>query len=688
MSRFVNTQYFRESILHYEKHGKYTLAPTNSKDYWDFWEEEKRRILNGYEVGGVRITGYHYWYLNYCRIKKVANESDATGEAPKRGGSSKIWGSPEFWDGDYNYFWAVEIARHGISKEEYDALNLDIEINEEDLRGGRHLVVLKARRKGYSYKSGSMMAKHYYFGRKDKCYAMAGLEEFLIGDGLITKTFDNIDFVDSATPFRQPKLTDTKMHRISGYVKNEAGIYVKAGRQNEIIGVSLRDDPDKARGKDGVLGFFEEAGKLPGLLKAWEVCRPSYEQGNVTTGIMIAFGTGGTEGADYEGLEQLFGNPEANRCLAIENQWDDGAKGTWGGFFIPASQNLEGFMDSDGNSDQEDAKTFLNRERDLKKQSKDSKALEQYICEQPLTPREATLQTTNNIFPTALLVEQQNRVEVGKLWTMHPSGLLFKDKAGDVKFRPDESRKPIYNYPHRKDQDLRGAVVIKEAPVRIGGKVPRGLYVICVDPYDHDGNTTSSSLGSAYVLKMTNNITHTYNDCIVAEYVGRPETQDEFNEQLFLLAEYYGCKIGFENDRGNLIEYAKRKKLLNLLEEEFQMLHKKELQSARTSRPFGMHMTESRKNQGEIYLRDWMMTPISVSTNADTGEKEHRLILHTIHDPALLTELIKYNKKGNFDRVMSLMVGMYYLKEMYHAKVVPRTEASPFNDFFQRPLFT
>jgi hypothetical protein len=670
---FVNTDLFRESALHFIKHGFYTAAPKGSKDYYDYWDEETRRCIEGYSVGGLKITGYHYFYLNFCRIQAVQ-------KGEKKGGS-KIETFPEFWDGDYNYFWAVEIARYGISPEQYTALGLDLTIREEDLAGGRHLVVLKARRKGYSYKSGSMMARHYLLGKKEKCYAMAGEKEFLINDGLLSKTFDNIDFCNNNTAWRQPFLIDRQMHKKSGYIKNVGGTNIEMGKRSEIIGVSLKDNPDKARGKNGELGFFEEAGKLPGLLKAWEVCRPSYEQGNVTTGLMIAFGTGGTEEADYEGLEKLFYRPRANNCLAIENVWDDGAKGTWAGFFIPATQNLEGFMDKEGNSDIEAATAFVTEQRTLKKESHDNNALEQYICEHPLTPQEATLQTSTNMFPTAELTAQLNRVKVHELYNMNPYGKLYRDAEGSVKFKPSSAHPPLYSYDIAKGDDSHGAVVIVEAPIRIGDTSPSGLYIICHDPYAHDGQGASTSIGSAYVLKMTNNFSHTLNDCIVASWVGRPDTQDDYNEQLFLLAEYYNAKIGFENDRGDVIGYAKRFKKLHYLQEEFQMLDKKELQSKVTSRPYGMHMTESRKNQGEIYIRDWLREPVQIF---DDGRVKLRL--HTIYDMGLLQELIKFNKKGNFDRAMSLMIGMYHMKELHNHQIVAYKE-SKYAEFFNRELF-
>jgi hypothetical protein len=131
-----------------------------------------------------------------------------------------------------------------------------------------------------------------------------------------------------------------------------------------------------------------------------------------------------------------------------------------------------------------------------------------------------------------------------------------------------------------------------------------------------------------------------------------------------MLADYYNAKIGFENDRGEVIAYAKRHRKLHRLQEEFEMLDKRELQSRKVRRQYGMHMTEARKRQGEIYIRDWLITP-----RGKSAEGEVHLNLHTIHDPALITELIKFNHKGNFDRVMALMIGMYHTRELYNSEV-------------------
>ena len=48
------TDRFRPAALTYIKHGYYTSALSNTKEYYDYWDEERKRCLYGYE----RIS---YW---------------------------------------------------------------------------------------------------------------------------------------------------------------------------------------------------------------------------------------------------------------------------------------------------------------------------------------------------------------------------------------------------------------------------------------------------------------------------------------------------------------------------------------------------------------------------------------------------------------------------------------------------
>jgi hypothetical protein len=206
------------------------------------------------------------------------------------------------------------------------------------------------------------------------------------------------------------------------------------------------------------------------------------------------------------------------------------------------------------------------------------------------------------------------------------------------------------------------------------------MYIIAHDPYAQDGY--GQSLGAAYVIKRVNAYSKP-DDMIVATYVGRPDSQDEYNNNLFLLAKYYNARIGFENDRGEIIPYAKRHKLMNMLMPEVEIFDKTDnVRIRKLGRSYGMSMgSKERKGQAEIYLRDWLKTTRGKDENGGT-----KLNLHYVYDIALIDELIKYNRRGNFDRVSALMVGMFHLKDL-HSREVQMVEQSSDTSFFDRAFF-
>ena len=61
--------------------------------------------------------------------------------------------------------------------------------------------------------------------------------------------------------------------------------------------------------------------------------------------------------------------------------------------------------------------------------------------------------------------------------------------------------------------------------------------------------------------------------------------------------------------------------------------------------------------------------------------------MQKIYDPALIQELLKFNHKGNFDRVMALMIGMYHTRELYNAEVTDIYKDRAQDDFFNRQYF-
>lgn len=672
---FKDTKRFSPAANYYQEHGKYTDLVPGTEAWKQFWREERRRCLEGYEVDGVKITGYHYHYLNYFRIDRAVEVTQGGRTFKKR-----TYDFPDFYDGDYDFFWLCDIARKGISREEYEKLELGIDIHHDDLVGEKQLVVLKARRKGYSYKCASMLCRNYYHLKRSKNFVFAFDKKYLEGDGIYQKAIDGMSFIDSETPFAQPRLVDrpAQMFIKSGYKINVNGADIDQGFQSMIQGISLKDNPDGARGRAGELILFEEMGKFPGLKKAWDVTHHTVKEGKDSLGLMIAFGTGGTEGADFQGAKELFYKPYSNDCIRVNNQWDKGANGTWCGYFVPIYKNLRGFIDKHGNSEEDKARQYEEEQRKKKKQDSGTDTYSQYVAETPFMPREAILTFDINLLPTQEIAEQIANVEAHKRYNFGTTGKLVETPEG-IKFKFDMDAKPVYKFPHNKKDDVEGCVVIYESPQRVGEDIPDGMYIAVHDPYAQDTTTeySSFSLGATYIIKRTNKFSTTMNNCIVASYVGRPKSRDAYNRQMFMLAEYYNAKIGFENDRGDVIGYAKRTKKLHMLEREFSFMDKKELQG-KTKRSYGMNMTPKRKEEGEIYLREWLLTPVEVY---EDGTK--KLVLHTIVDPALLEELLNYNKKGNFDRVMALMIGMYHMQEKYNQQV-EAIQKSEHEEFFNR----
>lgn len=678
MLGFVNTELFSLEAKHFLKYGRYCDDPIDSPAYLDYWTHQEMLCQNGYSVGGVKITGDHYYYLNFARM--MATE-ETSGELIKTKSRIKREAFPDFWDGDYQYFWLTDIARKGISEDEYKKLGLDI--NVQHLTGGKHLLVLKTRRRGYSYKNGAKATKIFTFERKKKVYINAYEKELY--KPLITMVANQLNFLNEHTGFKRTRdfidrMSLDNFHVEAAYkITDSKGNPIKKGRQSSIQAMTFKDKPDAGRGKDAELVLWEEAGSFDNLKTAWQIQAPSLEDGDYVTGQMIGFGTGGDFAGGQDFIE-MFYNPDPYNILSIDNKWDEGMQGTTCSLFIPDYLNKKGFIDKDGNSDTEGAKLREELKREhIKKTAKDPTAIDRYIAEYPFCPKEATLEIGTNIFPKAELITWQKTIQTSVgLSNIGTTGQLYYDAEGVLDFKPTQDVKPILHFPIKKDVDGEGCVIRYQPPYKADGTVPANLYYIAHDPYSTD-NQNGMSLGAAYVLKRINNFSKP-DDLIVAEYVARPATQDEYNRNLFMLAEYYNAKICFENDTGNVVDYAKRTKRLHLLVEEFDLQDGNTQVVRKLNRSYGVSMNSlRRKEQAAIYLRDWLTERREIDI-----EGKILLNLHKIYSVPLLEEIIKFNYKGNFDRVSCLLVAMLYDKYLFDIPAQPKERYIYDDDFFKR----
>lgn len=658
-----NTDKFRQAAIFFQQHGCYTLAPRGTTDYNKYWEQETDRCLNGYTApDGEGITGYNYFYLNYSPIMRLKEEEYTDREGNLRKRRQRILEFPSFWDYDYYYFCAIEQA--------------ELE--------GKHMAVLKCRQRGYSFKGGSMLVRNYMLIPGSKNFAIASEQKFLIGDGLLTKAWQIMDFLDKHTAWAKQRLVSTRMERTSGYkITDEFGKQTEQGYLSSITGITLKNDPERVRGTRAKLVLWEEGGKFPSLLDAWRIEQPSVETDDGKAfGLMIAFGTGGTEGASFEGLKELFYKPKSYNVLSFPNIWDEGRENTECAFFVPAYSNLESFdddgnqvyMDKDGNSYKEKAiENLIDQRNKVKDGGASQQSIDRFISERPIRPAEAVLELGKNIFPRKLLMDQLTRIRTNKkLQSMKHIVDLEWDGNGHVKATEKPSG-DITNYPLKKGDKPHGSVVIWEYPVK---DPPLGLYIGGCDPYDHDDSFTNS-LGSTFVFKRVR-AGEAWTDVIVAEYSGRPDTAEEYYENVRKLLTFYNARLLFENERKGIYPYFTNKHCDYLLADQPDKIISEVFKDSKVQRRKGCHMTKQIRAYGEGLILEWLL---------DEFEEGHPNVERVYSEP-LIEELIENDGVRNVDRVIALCMVMIYREELYQVKVSSAKEQNKQVELFEMPLFS
>lgn len=680
---FCNTSLFTETSRYFTKHGVYTHAPNGTLDHKDFWDREENRILNGITVPGkllpdgsiqkVHITGEHYSYLNYTRIKLTKDKEASTEQliAAKKQESKarkKIETFPAFWDGDYHYFKARALAREL----------------------GLHMVVSKGRRKGYSYKNGSVVSRTATFVPKSVTILGAYDKKYLTQKGAITTMAKTgLDWFQLHTDFNRGWLKETMEDLQLGYRRQ--GSQMNHGYQSGVLSLSFMDNPDAAIGKDAEEIIFEEAGNFPNLLDALDVTMSTMEDGDFTTGMITVFGTGGVKEGNYAAFESIFYEPESYGFMPFHNIFDDEATGSVCGFFHGQQQNFAPYLDKDGNSDIKGALESIEKDRILKKtKTTNPQVYNRYVAQRCIKPSEAFGGTNVSIFDSQELRDHISIVEHNPFYkNLRRDGKLEETAIG-IKYL-DNSVLPYkdkHNYLDGKkslDNDLTGCYSEWFRPYRdANGNIPSGLYRVWNDPYafeiEQGEITIADSLGSTYVYERPNNFTPTKGDCIVACYVGRPSNPDDYNQQLLNITKYWNAICQFERDRGDVRNYFKRAGAWNLLADSPDFDWKRELQGKRTvDKGIVLSHGSDRKGNAAIILKQWLYT----KRGFDEETKKIVYNLHNIYDLGLLRELSKWHLKGNFDRVSSFLIGMLDKNEISHT-AIKNEETKAKNGFFTR----
>lgn len=680
--RWRGTSVFREEGQRFIDGGYYCDAVKGSQGYKDYWDEQLRRCRQGYKVGDCKITGNHYFYLNFCPIELT--ERTKLGKANK-----KVTGFPHFWDFDYEYFWWLEIARFGVLgdfsqakemlsdrerkalesgkydeegllslKEDivYNRLGLRLRTPSEYLDGGHHFIVCKARRKGFTYKNTALMVNTYNTERNSQC--VFGVAQKDLGDQGMKFVSTYLSFLNKNTAWgKRREFIDTRDHKRASFQKiMPDGSKVEEGYKSEIILSSFMNNSEATRGKSPSYMLYEEAGTFTNLLDVWAAAIPSMEDGDNVTGMSVIFGTGGEISNKTGEFAKMFYNPVNYNIMPFYNIWDEGMGSTLCGFFFSAAWDYVGFYDDEGNSDIDVALDYIKDKR--KKKLETATSADDYqklVIEFPICPKESFLVAGRNIFNIPKLETQLARVRADGL--QFKKGIcvkLYWHDENTVKAKPilDGSAEPIVEYEH-KNSSLRGCPIIYEYPIN---DPPRGLYKIGYDPYAQE-NATTTSLGAIIVYKGVHKGDSTRN-IIVAEYIGRPDTSDEMDEAALMFAVLYNTEVMYENNVNHTISYFRRRHRLDRLALQPDRVINKTIKGSSVSRKYGCHLDGKLKVAGEEYVKEYLLNVIDYDENGEAVTA-----VDYIYSIGLLEELIKYFRGGNFDRVCALFQVMFQIQD-------------------------
>ena len=656
----------------------YTNAIEGTIQYNEYWETQRNRCINGYEPlidgvpCGVKITGEHYFYLNFTRIRKYTRD-ERTGEEIKR------LDFPDFCSMDYYWF-------------------LELEKNENPQKYGlpssakKGMICAKARRKGYSFKNAAGALWKYTFFKESFVIIASYLEEF--ANATMSMVLEMSNFLNEFTEFRHPRITDRRDEIESGYEEKDGnGIVIKKGYKSIIKIMTFKNSAFKSVGKSATRMIFEEAGLFQNLKTAYTVSEPLFRDGDRMIGIPIIFGTGGDMSGATQDFADMFYNPSKYGLAEYNNIYEKtDINGKCGWFvdemwFRPGDLVVDGKLyhgiDENGNAHRWVAEYNLDLERDSKRGS-DKKAYNTALTQKCKTPSEAFLVTEGNVFQTAELYARLSKLKSDDNFKYLGTPGELAEIDGKITWEPDlkEKLKPLLNFPLKPNQDTEGCIIMYEPPIDYNGVVPDDLYIIGHDPWGINAEG-GKSLGATYVLKTKKlGLQGFGHDEIVAEYVGRPDPggMDEYNYNMEKLALYYNAKINFENDRGEVRPFFTKRKRLDLLCPPPYTTIARHLQNSNMAgRKFGYSMSsDTMKGIGEQYLYDWLGERRGIDDN--TGLELTNIDFLT--SKPLIEELIAYNRKGNFDRVMALIGCIIRLEEIYNPYEKEKGDKDPMDFIF------
>lgn len=534
-----NPSWFTEARDTFVRTGHYTRFRRNSRSWRAFWKEQFIRCKYGMTSHGYTITGDHYYFLNFYRLKDLDNVEEAGM------GRQEIF--PNFLEGQYEWFHYLKLARK--------------------LR--MNACMMKARGAGYSEIEASIISNSYNVikGSINVCTAFAQTQL----DKLLEKVWANINWLYYNTDGGMAHLSQAKnsnyLRRASHYEIRD-GQKIEVGWGSQIQGI-ITDKPGKLRGDRTDILMFEECGLWPQFTKAYTQADALVGQIGRQWGLRLMGGTGGETGPQMEGLRKMYYEPQLFGVLPYRHNFTKNGEYAITSFFLPAFRTIKelSLLDSRGWLDDEDGKAYFNKTRDLKAQ--DPEEFTTFCAEYCFDGEEAFSLEGNNKFNKILISEQLANIRIHKDSPKPERGTLeYIFKNGQ------HSRENITGLRWIKNNN--GDVQIIEHPIwtqvsydeegnELKYEKMNGLYVAGIDSIDLGMEDTSALTKdpSNFCIVIKRRQFGLKDPTYVAMYKARPNDVRDAYKTAIKLLQYYNCKANLEATRVSMLSWAREKKYLN-----------------------------------------------------------------------------------------------------------------------------
>lgn len=457
------------------------------------------------------------------------------------------------------------------------------------------------------------------------------------------------------------------------------------------INMGRKTSTQKTAGLTPATAIFDEVGKGP-IKKPYTAAMPSYDTPYGWRLSPILAGTGGEVELSKD-AQEMFSDPETYNLLVMD--WDilnrRAMKGkTWKerkwAMFVPGQMANSGVKVTIGLGDylgkpddkklnkiKIDATDFeastnkLNEER-KKLSTKDRVAYTSHTMFYPFTIEDCFLSSSQNLFPVEYAIKHKNDLlESGQY-----SGMLcdvFLESGN--KLGTTKSNKQLAGFP------FSGGVI--DAPVQIfempqSNRFDDFIYVAGQDPYKQAKSDTPS-LGAFYVFKRRVGIRDPYAYRIVASYVSRPSSIDQFCRTCEVLQKGYGAICLMENADQMYEQYLNRKSGMPasfFLFAGEAIANKYVKAGSRQNSKLGLYPTPGNQNLLFSCVVDYCWQDFVIGYDDSTGLDITVKGIELIDDIALLDEIIQYKPGLNVDRIIAfghaLVLARYFDDNNYMPK--------------------